>query len=79
MSIHRAPVGAPVARLQHNAMIKNHSHLESYFSGVDFWSDPLVNNSDVTFLLSPDQEKRVKQSLRRTNMKFNVTFHSLLI
>ena len=43
------------------------------FSGVEFWSDPFLNTSDVTFMLHPNQEKWVKKKLLRSNIPFKVS------
>ena len=40
---------------------------------MEFWSDPFLNTSDVTFMLHPNQEKWVKKKLSRSNIPFKVS------
>ena len=41
-------------------------------SGVDFWTSPHPNGTDVTFLVGPDQAELVKQHLRKQKITIKV-------
>ena len=49
-------------------------------TGVDFWSSPHQNRSEVTFLVGPSQTSHVKKYLKKHNYKAKVAFvlHSLI-
>ena len=43
-------------------------------TGVDFWSSPHQNRSEVTFLVGPSQTNHVKKYLKKHNYKAKVAF-----
>ena len=49
---------------------------EKYNSGVDFWTSPHENASDVRFLVEPSQVQQVKQHFRKHKIKAKVFMYS---
>ena len=47
-------------------------YVDNSFTGVDFWSSPSHNRSEVTFLVGPSQTNHVKKYLKKHHFKAKV-------